>query len=160
MVPPAISVIYCHLRWQDGSLWHWPLADPTFFSGWRIKLGVTPLSDIRMYLRGRSAAQEENNSWILLLLAHWRREGCDEATPCFVSPKRQETFLLRFTLTGPPSVRLPLFCFPPFHFTSRNLNRHYMWWRKPFSCVWSSFLVRSLVELLRTWPIWLYRPKL
>lgn len=52
MVPAAISVIYCHLRWRDGSLWHWPLAHPTFFSQWRIMLIVTPLSATRIRLGG------------------------------------------------------------------------------------------------------------
>lgn len=135
MVPPAISVIYCHLRWQDGSPWHWPLTDPTFCRGRRIELGVTPLSDIRIHLRGWVGAEEGNNSWILLLLVHWKKGECDELTPRFVSPKRQENFLLRFTLTGPPSVRLPLFRSPPFHSTSRNQNRHHMWWWRPFLCL-------------------------
>lgn len=48
MVPPAISIIHCHLRWDHGSLWHWPLTDPAFFSEWWIMLIGTPLSDIRM----------------------------------------------------------------------------------------------------------------
>ncbi len=73
MVPPAISVIYCHLRWQDGSPWHWPLTDPTFCRGRRIELGVTPLSDIRIHLRGWAGAEEENNGWILLLLVCWKK---------------------------------------------------------------------------------------
>lgn len=51
MVPPAISVIYCHLRWRDGSLWHWPLTHPTFFREWRIIIIVTPLSAARICLR-------------------------------------------------------------------------------------------------------------
>lgn len=42
-----------------------------------------------------------------------KRDGRDEAAPCFVSPQRQENDLPRFALTGPPSVRLPPLCMPP-----------------------------------------------
>lgn len=67
MVPAAISVIHCHFRWQDGSLWHWPLADPTLSPGGRrIELGATPLSDIRIYLNVRAAVEEVSDSWFLL----------------------------------------------------------------------------------------------
>ncbi len=155
MAPSAISVIYCHFRWQDGSLWHWPLTDPTLSSGRQIELRVTSLSDIRIYLRGRAAVEEVSDSCILLLLAQWKRGGCGWVTPRFVSPKRQETFLL-FTLTGPPSVRLPLLRFPPFLSTSPNQNRHHMWQRPPFPR--SSCLVQGLVGLFRACSIWLYRP--
>lgn len=157
MVPPAISVIYCHLRWQDGSLWLWPLPDPTFFSRWQLKLEWPPLSPIRMYPWGRVAAEEKNNSWRLLLLTRWRREGGREATPWFVAPKRRETYPAAVcTHTGPPSVCLPLFCFPPFHFTSRNQNRRYMWWGKPFLLL----KFRAWTQFFRAPAIWLCRPQL
>lgn len=64
MVPPAISVIHCHLRWRDGSLWHWPLTHPTFFSEWRIMLIGTPLSATRMCLG--------DGDWGM---KSWRRRG-------------------------------------------------------------------------------------
>lgn len=134
MVPPAIRLIYCHLRWQDGSLWRWPLTDLTLSRGRRIELGVTPPSDIRIYLRGGAAVEEVSNSWIalLLLLPRWREGGCGEVTPRFVSPQRRETCLLRPTLPGPPSARLPHLRFPPFHSTSPKQNTHGMWRWRPF----------------------------
>lgn len=63
MVPPAISVIYCHLRWRDGSLWHWPLTHPTFFSEWRIMLIVTPLSATRICLEDGDRRTKEQQTF-------------------------------------------------------------------------------------------------
>lgn len=57
------------------------------------------------------AAEGESNGWILQLLVHWRKEegvvvrgwGGGEVAPCFVSPKRQETFsALVYTLLDLP----------------------------------------------------------
>lgn len=62
MVLLAISVIYYHFRWQAGSLWHQPRAETTFSRGQSIELGVTPLSDIRIGLRGWAGAAEASDS--------------------------------------------------------------------------------------------------
>lgn len=120
MVPAAISVIHCHLRWRDGSLWHWPLTHPTFFSEWRIMLIVTPLSATQMCLGDGDWRTEELQMF----------EG--GVTPCFVSPQRRETSLLLFALPGSLCGRLPLPCAPLFHFTCPNQNRRYMWPGEPF----------------------------
>lgn len=157
MVPPAISVIHCHLRWQNGSLWHWPLLDPTLSRGRPIELGVTPFSDIRIYLRGGVAAEGESNGWILQLLVHWRKEeggggggegvGWWWSCTMFCLPQEAGDFFCSgLHFTGPPSVSLPHFCLPPFHSTSRNQNRHGMWWRRPFPGLRNITLVEALVE--------------
>lgn len=159
MVPPAISVIYCHLRWQDGSLWHWPLTDPTFSGGQRIELGVTPLSDIRIYLRG--CAGKLNNSWIL-------------AAACILE-KREDVMMLHRILSPPrgrwifcsdlQSLDLPL-CVFLFSASLRFIphletKTDTTCGSDDLSCVKSAaFLVQGLVELFRAWSIWLYRPKL
>lgn len=121
MVPPAISVIYCHLRWRDGSLWHWPLTHPTFFSEWRIMLIVTPLSAARICLGDRDRRTKDLQTFDRQL--HRDLSPPRGRIPPCSSSRSQELTVGDFLTSS--SLR------PLFHFTCHNQNRRYMWPREP-----------------------------
>lgn len=121
MVPPAISVIHCHLRWRDGSLWHWPLTHPTFFSEWRIMLIGPPLSATRMCLGDgdrRTDGPPPLEEGIYTVFCRPLEAG-DLSAPALAP---------RISLWETSSSPRP----PLFHSTCPDQNRRYMWPREPF----------------------------
>jgi len=138
MAPPAISAIHCHLRWQGGSPWHWPLADLAFSRGpadlVRNHGGFSHQSWSKRWC-GRVAGRMVNNGGIWLLLLHAlaggeEGRGGGGGYPAFCLPLEAG----EQSAPGPRSLRLPPLCLPPFHPTSRNKNRRHMWHRGPFLC--------------------------
>lgn len=111
MVPPAISVIHCHLRWQDGSLWHWPRSDTMFPHRRWIEFEIMKLSDIIINLpEWREGAGEVMSVF-----------GCCLHTlgPCLCLPQEAEGFRALVNIDH-------LSLHPLFHSISPDVNRQHV----------------------------------
>lgn len=162
MVPPTISIIHCHLRWQGGSLWHWPLTDFTFSHKYQIKLGVTPLfwhqnPSKRVDGFGRRAKVE-----FCCCLQTARSEDMIEVHHVLSPPRGKRMFC-----SGLHSLDLSLHVFPLS--VSLRLIPHLetktdtTCGPDDLSCVrWALwvFCARFSCFFFRTRSIWLYRPNL